>query len=459
MVGLTQDRAYIAWFIQHKASWKDSLAPSPTLAVDLYWNRMAPEWWDTTAPYHSLPKCQADHVIRSFHGSPLWSSHTSALDIMSWVPWKLSLHSPMHSYIPVLSLGLGGRQDSHSRTASVPPSVYGAAWMIDHPLLICSLPFTPPDRLTQKASLARPAPSVGGTGEDEGINFWPADSGTACQSRPGNLVPFLCWLGASAQEWIKQGNSAWRTLPLGAAIPLSPESDSGWWSQHTPLHWHVPRTEQLPCSWKEGFVKKLELKRRTGRRREGSGRKAKAGLLIKGVWPASANTDTHRGLGESPVHFFWGVLSWLPTLCEHLLVPGTRLMQVRQVEMCNHSCYEKNTKSLSRHVEEPWVMSACLAVCLCVLGAILITWLISINGTILITPWGMLTCCYVSVLPLGDIDMVVSGFDKNKNINQSWKTQHLLTSVMSALLWYQCQDPIGTTLDMVLGRLLPSSLE
>lgn len=46
----------------------------------------------------------------------------------------------------------------------------------------------------------------------------------------------------------------------------------------------------------------------------------------------------------------------------------------------------------------------------------------------------MLTCCYVSVLPLGDIDMVVSGFDKNKNINQSWKTQHLLTSVMYALL-------------------------
>lgn len=162
----------------------------------------------------------------------------------------------LHSSKPVLSLGMGGGQVLCGRTAPVRPPVCGAAWVMDHPLLIRSLLFTPPDRLTQKARLARPAPSVGGTGEDEGINFWPADSGTACQSRPGNLVPFLCWLGASAQEWIKQGNSAWRTLPLGAAIPLSPESDSRWWSQHTPLHWHVPRIEQLPCSWKEGFVKK-----------------------------------------------------------------------------------------------------------------------------------------------------------------------------------------------------------
>lgn len=87
---------------------------------------------------------------------------------------------------------MGGGQVLYGRTAPVHPSVCGAAWVMDHPLLIRSLLFTPPDRLTQKARLARPAPSVGGTGEDEGINFWPADSGTACQSRPGNLVPFLC---------------------------------------------------------------------------------------------------------------------------------------------------------------------------------------------------------------------------------------------------------------------------
>lgn len=116
--------------------------------------------------------------------------HPSTSDIIGWVP--LSLHPPMHSFKPVLSLGMGGRQDSYSRITSVHPSVCEAAWMMDHPPLICSLSFTPPDRLTQKARPARPAPSVGGTGEDEGINFWPADSGTACQSRPGNLVPFLC---------------------------------------------------------------------------------------------------------------------------------------------------------------------------------------------------------------------------------------------------------------------------
>ena len=93
---------------------------------------------------------------------------------------------------PVLSLGMGGGHVLYSRTAPVHPPVCGAAWVMDHPLLIHSLLFTPPDRLTEKARLARPAPSVGGTGEDEGINFWPADSGTACQISLGNLVPFLC---------------------------------------------------------------------------------------------------------------------------------------------------------------------------------------------------------------------------------------------------------------------------
>ena len=98
----------------------------------------------------------------------------------------------LYSSKPVLSLGMGGGQVLYGRTALVHPPVSGAAWVMDHPLLIRSLLFTPPDRLTQKARLARPAPSVGGMGGDEGINFWPADSGTACQSRPGNLVPFLC---------------------------------------------------------------------------------------------------------------------------------------------------------------------------------------------------------------------------------------------------------------------------
>lgn len=65
-VRLTQDRTYIAQSI-----WKDSLALSPTLAMDLYWDRMAPAWWDTIAPYHSLPKCLADHAIRGLHVIPL----------------------------------------------------------------------------------------------------------------------------------------------------------------------------------------------------------------------------------------------------------------------------------------------------------------------------------------------------------------------------------------------------
>ena len=59
---------------------------------------------------------------------------------------------------------------------------------------LCSPVLSPSRHLTD--SHRKPAspdlpPELVARGEDEGINFWPVDSGAACQSRPGNLVPFL----------------------------------------------------------------------------------------------------------------------------------------------------------------------------------------------------------------------------------------------------------------------------
>lgn len=99
--------------------------------------------------------------------------------------------------------------------------------MTDHPLLVASLPFTPPDRLTQKARLARPAPSVGGTG------WWwwwggkmrELTSGPLTVAQPAKaarVIWFLSFVDSvpEPQEWIKQGNSAWRALPPWRGDPI-----------------------------------------------------------------------------------------------------------------------------------------------------------------------------------------------------------------------------------------------
>ena len=184
-------------------------------------------------------------------------------------------------------------------------------WCRDHPLL-----FTPPDRLTQKASLARPAPWVGGTGEDEGINFWPADRGAACQSCPGNLVAFLHWPGSSHKSGLSR--ETWggelSCLALGPDCLLRVTAAGG--ANAHPSPGTSPKQLSFPFL-KRGICYKMAAKeRRRGRR--GRGR----GVKVTGFVNYSSEADPGKdcwSFSNSPEDNFNSIHTpWTHTGCKAL---------------------------------------------------------------------------------------------------------------------------------------------
>lgn len=103
-----------------------------------------------------------------------------------------STHLPVCLRQPGVQAGGRGREWNG---ASVGLLFCGAALAMDHPLLACSLPLTPPERLTQGASLARPAPESVAQEKKRELTFGPL-SGVQ-SAKAARVIWFL-----SLADWV-----------------------------------------------------------------------------------------------------------------------------------------------------------------------------------------------------------------------------------------------------------------
>ena len=101
-----------------------------------------------------------------------------------------------------------------------------------------------------------------------------------------------------------------------------------------------PQDRSASRSWKEGFVKELELKERRGKRGRGHGVKVTPGLFIKEASPLILMLIASRGYGISQTQLLWGRCQffssahtpWAPTGCQALgsVLVGWRWINVHE---------------------------------------------------------------------------------------------------------------------------------